>query len=520
AGVLAAGVWFVPALGLRATLMIGVLCNVLAALLVTAGRQGPPQARTAVAAFASVAVLILAVAPDWSPFAFAQGAYRYQTRPPGSWAAFLEDLSSYRVRFRTDDFGTTVSVMDGRMPDRSPERLLVVDGKTDASAYGDLPTEILLGQAPMLLHPDARNVFVVGLGSGVTVGSVLAHPVARVDCAEVSHGVVQAERLFEPANGWIRRDPRLRILLEDGRMALASAPLRYDVIISEPPNPWIEGVGNLFSVDFYRTAADHLAPNGLFVQWFHGYEFNDQLAAMLIGTFRSVFPHAILFNGNTRDYILVGARRPFRPDFKAMEARMKQPMVAADLERIHIRTLAALLSRQTHGEQSVAGLAAAARLNSEDLPLLEFLAPNAQYAGQTARALEQSDERPMRTGRLFLHEYCRLHPLTREDLASIIDSLLDVREGRPELARRAVEAYLQRWPKDASYLELLARVEGDLGLYAQAYRHALAAVRLGDASARAVADRARTRMDGESVWMIVRPNRILPSPHTQKGGPL
>lgn len=517
AGVLLAGLWLVPALGLRGTLMVGVACNVAAAILASAVQPAGSTARGLATAAAVTAGVALCLGPDWSPFAFAQGAYRYRTRPPSSWGAFVQDLASHKVVFRTEDFGTTVSVVDGPAADGNPERLLVVDGKTDASAYGDLPTEILLGQVPMLLHPDARNVFVVGLGSGVTVGSVLTHPVDLVDCAEVSRGVVQAEPYFDRANGWIRRDPRLHILLEDGRMALAASPRRYDVIISEPPNPWIAGVGNLFAAEFYRTAAEHLTPGGLFAQWFHAYEFNDRLAATLIATFRSVFPHTILFNGNSQDFILVGARQPVRPNLSAMEARIKHPAVAADLDRIHIRTLAAFLSRQTHAEDGVAKLATGARLNTEDRPVLEFLAPNAQYAEETAQILFRTDERLRKNGNLLLNGYCRLHGLSREDLLSVIDCLVDTREGNPELARRALHAYVQRWPKDALYVELLARVEGELGLYTEAYEHARIAQALGDASAGAVAERAWTQLKRGSVWDTANSPRVPAVPGLLKG---
>ena len=516
AGVLAAGLCFVPAFGLRTSLMIGVLFNLLAAVAVVGREAVPAKARGATVAASVAVVALLLLTPDWDPFAFAQGAYRYQTRPPASWQSFLNGLASHKIIFRTEDFGTTVSVVDGPTVGGIPDRLLVVDGKTDASAYGDLPTEILLGQAPLLLHPQARNVFVVGLGSGVTVGSVLTHPVARVDCAEVSQGVVQAERLFEPVNGWIRRDARLHLLLEDGRMALAAAPSRYDVIISEPPNPWIAGVGNLFSADFYRVAGEHLAEDGLFAQWFHAYEFNDHLAATLMATFRTAFPYAIIINGNTQDFILIGAKHPFRPDFPAMETSIRSPLVAADLERIRIRTLAAFLSRQTHGVEAVARLAAGANLNTEDRPVLEFVAPNAQYAGETAQALARSDERLHPQGHLLLHEYLRFHRLSKEDLASIIDNLLDEREGKPELACLALKAYVGRWPHDGSYTELLARVEGELGLYAQAYQHAIRAARLGDPTALAVAERARAHMDGDSVWTTV-PRPLQTTPHVERG---
>jgi spermidine synthase len=162
----------------------------------------------------------------------------------------------------------TVAVSKGK----DSQIILKLNGKPDASSQGDLPTQILLGQIPLLLKPDTRSVLVIGLGSGITAGSVLRHPVERVDLVEISPEVVEGSRFFSPHNHDALKDPRLKLHIEDGKTFLKVTPQRYSVIISEPSNPWIAGIGNLFSVEFYQDVRKRLEPSGLVVQWFHTYE--------------------------------------------------------------------------------------------------------------------------------------------------------------------------------------------------------------------------------------------------------
>src|SRR5207249_3644231 len=148
---------------------------------------------------------------------------------------------------------------------------LAVDGKVDATSGADMLTQRLLGHLPLLLHPAPRRACVIGLGSGVTVGSVLAHPVRQVDAVEISPEVVEAARLFGRFNRAALDDPRLRLRVADGRNHLLLTDRRYDVIVSEPSNPWMAGVSSLFTRDFFALARSHLAAGGILCQWAHVY---------------------------------------------------------------------------------------------------------------------------------------------------------------------------------------------------------------------------------------------------------
>src|SRR5690606_6512065 len=155
-----------------------------------------------------------------------------------------------------DGVSTTVAV------ERAGESwVLKNNGKVEASDRHDMPTQILVGLVPVLLHGgDAQSVFVIGYGSGVTVGAIAQSPqVDRIDVVELEPSVYEAaDRYFGHVNHRPELDPRVRRHVGDGRSFLLAGDRRYDVIVSEPSNPWIAGVASLFSREFYQFAKEHL----------------------------------------------------------------------------------------------------------------------------------------------------------------------------------------------------------------------------------------------------------------------
>ena len=140
-----------------------------------------------------------------------------------------------------------------------------------ATNAGDMLTQRLLAHVPLLLHAAPKRVCVIGYGSGVTAGSALTHPIERLEAVEISPGVVEASTFFEKENGNALADERLHLFVTDARNHLLLTDGTYDVIISEPSNPWMAGVSQLFTVDFFELARTRLTAEGLFCQWAHIY---------------------------------------------------------------------------------------------------------------------------------------------------------------------------------------------------------------------------------------------------------
>ncbi|MDX2500102.1 MAG: fused MFS/spermidine synthase, partial [Deltaproteobacteria bacterium] len=187
---------------------------------------------------------------------------------------------------------------------------LANSGKTDASSRGDMATQTLLAHFPMLFQKNPQAVMVIGLASGVTAGEVLWYPVEKLDILEINDQVVAASNFFSPWNNHVLSDPRTQLIIQDARAHLQLTEKSYDVIISEPSNPWMAGLAALFTRDFFALAKDRLTDEGVFVQWMHAYQMDWETFALVGRTFAGVFPNGLLLvtnpSGGGNDYLLVG----------------------------------------------------------------------------------------------------------------------------------------------------------------------------------------------------------------------
>ncbi|EQD55459.1 spermine/spermidine synthase family protein, partial [mine drainage metagenome] len=244
-------------------------------------------------------------------------------------------------------------------------------GKVDASTGKDMSTQILSGHIGMLLRPDARNVLVIGLASGVTVGSVEQWPSVRhLVVAEISPAVVRSERWFDPFNHDALHDPRVHLVIDDGRHYLNVTHRSFQVVISEPSNPWESGPARLFTRQFFALVRAHLRPDGVYVQWVPLYGLSTSLLKAEVRTFLSVFPHVVMLKVSAGDLLLVGGRQPLVP-------RAHPPLpsaVSADLARVHSSRWD-LLARFVGSTSGLRVWVGPGRFNTDDNGLLEFGAP-------------------------------------------------------------------------------------------------------------------------------------------------
>lgn len=445
------GLVLIPFAGSRHSLETAIVANAAAAAVLL-WAAGAKRARLAGAALVPAAAALVFAVPQWHPASLKMGSYGME-HPPATWADYKKLLDRLQVRYFGEDGSAAVAVYtvwDSGYG--QPDDILSINGKPDASSYADLPTEVLLGQVPMMLKPGARDVLVVGLGSGVTAGSVLTHPGATVDCVEISPEVVKAARCFSDVNWNVLDNPRMNVILEDARTYVGAARKEYDVIISEPSHPWVAGVANLFSLEFLRSARRVMKPDGVLVQWFQGYDMSDELVGVMLRTVRTVFPYAYVFEGASDDYIIVAARKRIKPDYLAMTRRMKEDAVFQDLARVGVDSTTAFLGRQVLGPAGAARLAGSGPMNTDDLPILEFQAPVAMYADSVPFAFKRSDERVLGGRELFSVEYLRLRPMDAAACISLIMSYSDPRTDNPALAAALLRYFNSRWPGDPNAL--------------------------------------------------------------------
>ncbi|MGF1467263.1 MAG: fused MFS/spermidine synthase [Sandaracinaceae bacterium] len=255
--------------------------------------------------------------------------------------------------FYKDGLTTTVSV------ERYGDHIaLKNNGKVDASNGEDMPTQINVAAYPLLLHPeppDGLDVAVVGFGSGVTVGTALQFPVARVDVVELERSIPRAASAFAEVNHLTYARPdwpyvemdRLTVINDDGRNYLASTSQDYDVIISEPSNPWISGVSDLFTVDHFRITKKRLRPGGIYCQWVQLYELSPGNIKTIYRSFASQFDHVMVLSADRQssDTVMLGSDRPILLDVARVEERFRTDAIREELARANVHSPYDLFAR-------------------------------------------------------------------------------------------------------------------------------------------------------------------------------
>lgn len=383
-GSLAAGFWFIPRLGLQPTLWAASGCLVLAALLVLIRGEMSRAMRVSGAAMAAATALLIVFSPPWDRELLASGVYMYAPYVPAD-LDLATQLKAGTLLFYREGASATVSVK--RLTGTTT---LAVDGKTDASNRGDMLTQKLVAHLPLLLHPNPSEVGIIGLGSGVTLGAALTHPITGADVLEISPEVVQASAFFTAENRNALADPRTRLIVGDGRSHVLLGRRKYDVIVSEPSNPWIAGVAALFTREFFAGARDRLAPGGIMCQWANAYNISDADLRSILATFRAVFPNGTAWLVGGDDVLMVGSLEPIDAQLANVARNWNRPGVAADLGTVAVTDPFSIYSLFVAGPAELTAYASTAGIFTDDSSRLEFSAPRELHnrnAGENAAAL-------------------------------------------------------------------------------------------------------------------------------------
>jgi spermidine synthase len=338
---------------------------------------------------ALAAILFAFLMPPWDRGVIDSGVYIYAQN-------YLADshqghpvekmhMHDKKLLYYKEGVYATVSVLKGKY------LFLRISGKTDAGTSPDMMTQHLVSHLPLLFHKDPKTALVIGLASGTSLGSALQYPLKEVDCVEISPEVVEASKFFREANHNALDDPRVKLHIVDGRNFVMAINKKYDVIISEPSNPWISGVSNLFTQDFYKLCAEKLKDDGLMCQWFQFYRMSPENLNIAMNTFLSVFPSITIWSPTIGemplgDILMVGSKKKnFKIDIALLNEKFKNKKIKEDLALIDINEPFDVLSCFLIGEENVYRSAYKTPLNTDDYPVIEFQAPKTLYreAGMT-----------------------------------------------------------------------------------------------------------------------------------------
>ena len=368
-GSLAAGFILLPTIGIQQTLRLADFMLIGGAVLVFTAAPLSARGRAVGVALSVAAILVVLWMPPWDRALMAGGGYKYARYVPERLDLSTALTAGTLLFYREGPTGiVTVKRLSGNLS-------LAIDGKVDASTSTDMLTQKTLAHLPLLLHGHARTICIIGLGSGVTLASALTHPIAGADVVEISPEVVEASHLFTAVNHRALDDPRTRLILGDGRSHLALSSAQYDVVISEPSNPWMAGVAALFTREFFEAVRDRLAPGGIFCQWAHTYDISEADLRSVVQTFASVFPQGTMWLVGDGDLLLVGSAAPLDQRLGSIDAGWSLPGVADDLAAVSMRDPFGLLSMFVGGPAELALFGAGADIQRDDRMALEFSGP-------------------------------------------------------------------------------------------------------------------------------------------------
>jgi len=383
-GVLAAVHLLVPEAGLKVTLVLGAAIDALLGgfLLRWSGARLQRAEAFAAVLVGMVAATITARVASLEPAQLASGVFRYgKADPQNNRVMYYRDGKTASVAVTTTPAGTRIISTNGK-----PDAAIQMDPSRPRAE--DEYTMTLLGALPLLARPAAKTFANIGIGSGLTAEVVLSHsgPTA-VDTIEIEPAMATGSLSFHPRVDRLFRDRRAHLFFEDAKSYFARHGSRYDVIISEPSNPWVNGVASLFTAEFYRDTARHLAPGGLFVQWLHFYELDDRLLGSMFAALDATFGDYDVYQVSAGDLVVLAVREgrvPVPRELPPGEAGFR-----AELAKIGIDRLEQVLARRMINKRQVAPLFAQFRppVNSDYYPVVQLEATRTRFAQRSAGAL-------------------------------------------------------------------------------------------------------------------------------------
>jgi predicted membrane-bound spermidine synthase len=383
-GVFAAIHFLIPTLGLKLSLCVAAIVDMgigLVLLRITADTQ-KSFLRFGMGAGLAAVALIVAVRIPFDPMTTASGVFRHgrTSLQKGDELLFYKD-------------GKTTSVASVLSANGHVQ--ISTNGKTDAAiqmrddrpASLDEPTMVFLASVPLAMHKSPQRAGVIGFGSGLTTHTLLGDPrVQQVDTIEIEPAMIQGAKAFGPRVERAYNDSRSHIIIDDAKSYFSGQNSKYDLIISEPSNPWISGVGALFSKEFYQFVPRHLNEDGLFVQWVQLYEIDDALLGSILKALTPAFQDYAAWLSNKSDLLIVASPKGVLPKMD-LAPLLESAKSRADLQRMGIANVEHLGFRKIADARMLRALSQlypGQATNSDFHPILGLEAPKARFKSVAA----------------------------------------------------------------------------------------------------------------------------------------
>ena len=382
-GVLVAVHVLLVPLGLHGTLVAGATIDVALGAYLYASMRGHAVSGS----WTRPVVISLAV---FAAVAFAFGVDERRSASGVFRTGAARISSDTKIAFHRDGKTATVDVLDD-----GKWRSIRTNGKPDASiAYpgtppsGDELTMMLLGAVPLGHKPDARTAAVIGFGSGMSTTVLLGSPnLKRVDTVEIEPSMVEGAKAFRPMVDPAYTDPRSHIVIDDAKSYFARGGARYDIVVSEPSNPWVSGVASLFSEEFYRRVSQSLNDGGVLCQWLHIYEMDDRTIGTIFEAIGRTFPDFVVYTSIDPDLVLVA--RKGGPVGRFDERVLQWPIVAPLAGRLGLDQPGAVTRRVVGSGRAVLSLfgGPGGTANSDYYPVVDQRASRTRFTQTNVKSL-------------------------------------------------------------------------------------------------------------------------------------
>lgn len=376
-GSILSGFVLIPRLGVEPSLVIASGANLVMALLLAFSEPATRPRLKLAFALSGLTVVLLChwVVSTWDRklliLAQAQRRALRDNEPNfktlGEWRRNVE---GQKIAYWQDGICSNVAVI--LFPNSVNKLSLLTNGCVDASDAHDMNQQILLAILPMMLKPQTHSACVIGWGSGITVGELSRFPLESITAIEIEPKVVEASQFFHHLNYVPERNPKVKLEVNDGRNFLLATSNKFDLIVSEPSNPWQVGVCNLYTREYFTYCKDRLNPGGAFALWLQVNEIPPESVRSVLSALHATFPNCLAMASDPFNLVVVASEDPLTLHWETVEAAFKNPKLKRTFERVDLPTAAAVLARIMATPNGISSMVKDVPPNTDDRNTLEF----------------------------------------------------------------------------------------------------------------------------------------------------
>jgi spermidine synthase len=379
-GSILAGFVLIPQFGVEKTMVIATGVNMLVGTMMIFAQQDAKLSTKLAYVFFGVIVFGSFIAnpyavSDKKDFLLAQSTRRamrdgYEVlNPKSNWNTVM---ARTQLVYYKDGPCSNVAILKFAEGDKVGTYSLLTNGCVDASDGADMSQQVLLASYPMLFRPNARRACVIGWGSGVTVAELLNFPITTITAVELEPAVIEAAKIFNRHTHEPEKNPRVKVEINDGRNFLLATTQKFDVIVSEPSNPWQVGVCNLFTSEYFECVKDRLTPDGVLSLWLQLGEISPDSIKAVMSALNGQFKYCLALASDQSNLVILASQKPLAANYQKLEEVFRDPYVTRALDKAKITSPEGVLARIFLTPSGVSYMVRGFKPNTDNLNVLEY----------------------------------------------------------------------------------------------------------------------------------------------------